>query len=457
MLESAPGDESLSPTLVLARFAANLAYADLDDAEKAALRRHLIDTLGAWIAGARSEVFERTAKVLVDLGTGDDILTAAYLGGVAVHSLELDDGHRRGAVHPGATVVPALAALAARRPISGRSFMSAMAVGYETTIRLAAALHPNSRRRGFHNTSVAGVMGAAVAASAAQGANASTIASALGLAASSAAGLWAFLEGGGDVKQLHPGAAARDGVLAASLAIAGVAGPERVIEGNDGFLKAFAGVDAAASLVEGLGLDRARLQVTQGYLKPYASCRHIHPAIDAALTLRTVMNAAPEAIARVEVETYSIAASHAVNTFNTIAEAQRAYPFCLASALRFGPVTLDQFTPQALNDPQTLALCQRIEIKANKAYDAIYPAFRPARVKIWLQDGRQFEEFVQTPLGEPDNPLSDEQLRDKFMMLADPVLGTGDAQALLRLCLELDDLGSMEPLLRLLRSARQSR
>ena len=159
-----------------------------------------------------------------------------------------------------------------------------MVAGYETTICLARACAPDLRQRGFHPTSAVGPFGAAMATAKLRGLNAQQIANALGIAASSAAGLFAFVNGGGDIKRLHAGHASREGIQAALLAEQGIEGPPNVIEARDGFMQAFAfgRIDKARPIA----LPPARqFGITDCYIKPYACCRHIQPAVEALFGL----------------------------------------------------------------------------------------------------------------------------------------------------------------------------
>src|SRR5207245_3314582 len=214
-------------------------------------RRHVLDSVGVMIAGAVGEVATRAEAELgatrppgripvPGRARRADLIDAAFLGGTAAHGIELDDGFRQGSVHPGCVVVPAVLALGYDRHADGRALMEAIVAGYEAVIAIGRACHPDLRQRGFHPTAAVGVFGSAAAVGKLRGLSADALANALGLAASSAAGLFAFVNGGGDIKRLHAGHAAREGLQAALLAEQGVEGPPDVIEARDGFMQAFA-------------------------------------------------------------------------------------------------------------------------------------------------------------------------------------------------------------------------
>ena len=213
-----------------------------------------------------------------------DLLDAAFLGGTAAHGIELDDGYRHGSAHCGCVIVPAVLSVGYDRKVSGRALIEAIIVGYETNICLARACAPELRQRGFHPTSAVGPFGAAMATGKLRGLNAQQLANALGIAASSAAGLFAFVAGGGDIKRLHAGHASREGMQAALLAEQGTEGPPNVIEGRDGFMQAFAfgRIDKARPITLP---PAAEYGITDCYIKPYACCRHIQPAVEAMFGL----------------------------------------------------------------------------------------------------------------------------------------------------------------------------
>lgn len=357
----ATSEQAVGATQQLVRFAAELRYEHLSDAEKRAVRRHVLDTVGACLVGSRSEAAQIAASVLKDVvapGTFSvpgmaetfDILTAAYLGGASCHGIELDDGFRAGSLHPGTVVIPALIAAAQDGTYTGQQFMTAVAAGYEAQCRIGEAMHPRTRQRGFHNTSIAGVFAAAIAVGKLRGLNEALLEQALGIAASSAAGLFAFLHGGGEIKRLHPGHAAREGLFAVLLAERGMTGPVNVLESKDGFFAAYSGPDCTLKLSRDLGRSEPPLAITECYLKPHACCRHLHSAIDGILEIRQQHQLTAEDVSHVEIGTYAIAAEHAHTNWQAMASAQMSFPFVAALALARGHVDLDDFSESALCD-----------------------------------------------------------------------------------------------------------
>src|SRR5271169_721065 len=238
-------------TAALVEFISALRHDALDAEVRHYARRHLLDTVGVMISGAEGDVAMRAEAALAAVRDAGripvpgrarraDLLDAAFLGGTAAHGIELDDGYRQGSVHPGCAVVPAVLAAGYETGASGAALIEAIVAGYETTIAIARACHPDLRQRGFHPTGACAVFGAAAAVAKLRGLGAREVADALGIAASSAAGLFAFVNGGADIKRLHAGHASREGLQAALLAEQGIEGPPAVLEARDGFLQAFA-------------------------------------------------------------------------------------------------------------------------------------------------------------------------------------------------------------------------
>ncbi len=442
-------DETTGATRRLAGFAAGLGYQDLDAATRHAAKRHILDTLGACLAGSGEGVTETAEAVLVHgIAAGAvpvpgrrrraDAPTAAYLGGAAGHGLELDDGDRPGSVHPGCVVVPAALAAGYGQGASGPALMTAVTAGYEVVARIAAAAQPGLRRRGFHATGACGAFGAAAAVGRLHGLDAPVMENAFGLAASAAGGLFAFV-GGGEVKRLHAGQAARGGLLAALMAERGVAGPPNVLECPDGFFQAFAGEATPIDEVAG----RDGFAIARCYIKPYACCRHFHGALDALFGILDAEELDPAAVERVEVGTYAFAAAHGATGWDSMATAQLSFPFVMATALHGRGVRPEHFSAACRGDPAVIADCAKIAVFVDADCEARYPRQRPAKVTLHARGGRCFARAVNEPLGAPRNPLDDGALGDKYLGLAGPVLGAARARATLTLLWRLDELDTL--------------
>ncbi|MBV9971376.1 MAG: MmgE/PrpD family protein [Xanthobacteraceae bacterium] len=440
-------------TAALVAFIDGLHHGGLDAEIRHYARRHLLDTVGVMICGAAGDVANRAERMLAEVrGPGGipvpgrtrraDLLDAAFLGGTAAHGIELDDGYRQGSVHPGCAVVPAVLSAAYARGATGAEVIAAIVAGYETTIALARACHPDLRQRGFHPTGACAVLGAAAAVAKLRGLTAPAIANALGIAASSAAGLFAFVNGGADIKRLHAGHAAREGMQAALLAAQGVQGPPDVIESRDGFMQAFAfgRLDRARPLA----VPPASFGITDCYIKPYACCRHIQPAAEALIALLRDENIVPEEVTKIEVDTYRIAAEHAHTGWADYASAQLSFPYLIGLAVRFRAIRLAHFADDVRRDPAFADIARKLRVVATPEIDRLYPELRPARVIVTTPRG-VFRRSADEALGSRQVPLDDAGLKTKFLEIAGAVLPAARAATLCERLWEIERCNDIRP------------
>ncbi len=463
-----------STTAAVVEFVSELRYATIPDEARHYARRHLLDTVGVMIAGAAGDVATRAEAVLATVRPAGripvpgrarraDLIDAAFLGGTAAHGIELDDGFRQGSVHPGCVVIPAALALGCARHSDGQALMEAIVAGYETVIAIGRACHPDLRQRGFHPTAAVGVFGSAAAAGKLGALSTGRLANAFGLAASSAGGLFAFVNGGGDIKRLHAGHAAREGLQAALLADQGIEGPPGVLEARDGFMQAFAALASEASGQRGY-LINARaghspepgssaraitlpppFGITDCYIKPYPCCRHIQPAVEALIGLLADENIASDEVDRIEVATYRIAAEHAETGWDDFASAQLSFPYLIGLALKFRAIKLEHFADEVRRDPGFAAIARKLTVTAPPDVDRFYPQLRPARVTVTTARG-SFTRQADEALGSRIVPLDDDALEAKFLDLVGPVLGTARAKALAEQLWSIDALSDVAPL-----------
>jgi len=447
-------------TAASVEFVGELRHAALPHEVRHYARRHLLDTVGVMIAGAGGEVATRAEAVLAAVRPAGripvpgrarraDLIDAAFLGGTAAHGIELDDGFRQGSVHPGCVVVPAVLALGYDRHADGRALMEAIVAGYEAVIAIGRACHPDLRQRGFHPTAAVGVFGSVAAAGKLQGLPADVLANAFGLAASSAAGLFAFVNGGGDIKRLHAGHAAREGLQAALLAEQGVEGPPDVIEARDGFMQAFAfgrADNTHSKSARAMALPPAApFGITDCYIKPYPCCRHIQPAVEALIGLLNDEAIANDEVQRIEVATYRIAAEHAETGWDDFASAQLSFPYLMGLALKFRAVKFEHFSEQTRRDPAFAAIARKLNVTAPPDIDRLYPQLRPARVTVTTARG-SFTRQADEALGSRIVPLDDAGLKAKFLDLVGPVLGAARAKELGERLWSLDEINDVAPL-----------
>jgi 2-methylcitrate dehydratase PrpD len=443
-------------TAQIVRFASSLTYDVIPDEARHYARRHLLDTVGVMIAGAGGAIATQAEAVIKSVRPDGkipvagrarraDLLDAAFLGGTAAHGIELDDGYRHGSAHCGCVVIPAALSVSYERRASGSTLLAAIVAGYETNICLARAMAPELRQRGFHPTSAVGPFGAAMATAKLRSLNETQFANAMGIAASSAAGLFAFVNGGGDIKRLHAGHASREGIQAALLAEQGVEGPPGVIESRDGFMQAFAfGCRDKARPVR--LPPQAEYGITDCYIKPYACCRHIQPAVEATFGLLNDEAIAFDDIKAIEVETYKIAAEHAHVPWDDFASAQLSFPYLVGLAARYRAVKFEHFDDKTRQDPAFADFARKLTVSAPAEIDQLYPKLRPARVTVTTAKGK-FVRQADEAWGSRLVPLDDDGLIAKFLGLVGPVLGEQRAKDLAERLWTIDATNDVAPLI----------
>ncbi len=415
-------------------------------------KRAVIDWHAAWIPGAVVPPATLLEKALAEeldrgearlaLGRRATMRAAALINGSAAHTVEVDDIFREGIYHPGAPTISAALALAQGEGAPGERFLRAVTVGYEISTRIGAAMG-RAHYRYWHNTGTIGVFGAAAAAAELLQLDAKRFAHALATVTTFAAGLQQAFRMDSMSKPLHAGHAAEVGLIAALAAREGVTGSLDVIEGEAGFGKAMSNGPDWEQALSTLGRD---FHVTQMTFKNHACCGHTFAAIDGALALQKRMKLAAREIERIRVGSYRAAKEvSGYESPRTDAEARFSLKYVVATALTHGSVRLAAFEPARLNDAATRDLMDRIEVAIDPELDAAFPKQRAARVEIVARDGRR-ESFLQpTRVGDPDAPLSDAQLDDKFLELAGPVLGESEARRLLARLWRLEEEAGLRP------------
>ena len=382
---------------------------------------------------------------------------AALLNGALGHSLDFDDTHAAGTLHPGAPVIPAAIAAGEMAGASGATVLAGIVAGYEVTCRLALALPAGAHyARGYHPTATCGVFGAAAAAARVFGLDAAGVESALGIALSQSAGSLQFLVNGAWTKRFQVGWAAMAGLTAATLAREGFKGAADSLSGRHGFLSAYAPDPAPERAVQDLG-QVFELMATA--VKPYPSCRYGHAGIDAVLALRAEHGLRPEQVERLTYGTsragmllVGAPAADKANPQN-IVDGQFSGPFVLAAALATGRMDWDSYA--GLHDPAIRALLPKIVCEPDPDIEAEFPLNMSGRVTIAAQ-GRTYARMQIVPKGEPSNFLTEAELRAKFAGLTEAVLGVagsaGLADAVLRLD-RTDDVSSLAQAAQPMRSA----
>jgi 2-methylcitrate dehydratase PrpD len=397
-------------TSLTARLAALIASRPISQSDYHSAALFTLDALANAIAGRKTAA----GAILLDWANAESLTSgreAMLLGGLT-HILEVDDLHRASVVHPGCVVVPAAFALARRRKIRGHAFLAAILRGFEACCRVGMAVGP-AHYRIWHNTATCGPFGSAYAAGDLLGLDHTAMTHALGNAGTQSSGLWQFLETGAMSKHLHAGRAAEAGLLAADLAARGFSGPPQILEGDKGFFKATC-ADAQPDRL--LAEPDAPWQLRLTSIKPWPSCRHTHPTIDAGLSLAPSIG--NRKIERIRVATYQAA----LDVCDRVAprseyEAKFSLQHTAAAAVTDGRIDFSSFDAAAR---QRLAeTAARVEIAAVAPYAQRYPTAWGAEIVVQLDDGSELNASREHAFGDPENPLDDTAMRAKAAMLLD--------------------------------------
>lgn len=417
----------------------------------------MVDFLAACFAAKRTRTREIAFNVVRYMGPGQrtlvgrketgSLLGACLYNGMIAHAEELDDSHRYvSGLHLGAVVIPAAMAAAEDRHLSGLDFITAVVAGYEAAGRVCRCIDQEHRQRGFHSTGTIGPFGSCAAAGVALKFDEATLINAIGLAGSTGAGLFAFLEDGATVKHFHPGRAAMDGVMVALLASQGLTGPASVFEAREGFFHAYAGDFDAAPLLRPLDT----YEISSAYHKLHSACGHSFPAIDAALALRKQISGNWRSVKRLELRSYRSAA--ALNNVHplTVQEAKFSIPFLVGLALVNGRVSRFDLTPETLSSPDILGLASRTAIIEDTGLQDEFPRLRAGILNVELVSGQVIENRVDSPRGMPDNPISYEEICQKFIVESADCATAEEQSKILTVVHRLESLQSVNELTSLL-------
>jgi len=442
---------------------------DLPDDARERAETLVLDTLGVMLGSATQTESSAIARTLAGevYGAGESTVVgnvrrttapgAAFVNGTVAHGIELDDTHSGASMHPGAVVLPAALAVGETEDATGTELLEAVVAGYELMVRVGRAADPSALyERGFHPTSCCGVFGAALTAAMLQGLDREATVNAVGIAGSFAAGNLEYLAQGTLSKRIQPGVAAQAGVTATALAARGYTGPETILEGENGFLNAYASGGDIGQLHAELD-DEYEYEITRTGIKPHACCRYNQTPIDAALLLQREEGIEPDDIESITVEMVEapldiVARPRAEKVEPaTSTAAQFSVHYSVAVALVQGRAFLKEFDEPYLTDDAVLNLAGRVTVEHAQDLEEYYPDYFPARMTIETVDGTTHERMLQTCRGDPENPLTDEEIREKYDALSTRFLPDGDAEALAEVVRDLTAVGDVGEIARYLR------
>ncbi len=426
-------------TKSLAQFVAETQWNALTPAVIHQAKRALVNFFAVVLIGCREPTIETALQSLASFSAGKqaavigrperlDALSAAFLNAASANVLDFCDTHVPTVIHPTAPVAPALFALGELRRVSGRDLILAFVLGTEIECRIGLAMSPGHYRRGWHITATCGVFGAAAGAGKLLALDAELLVSALGLAATQAAGLCECL--GTPAKSVHVGNAARNGLWSALLAAQGVTGPAEPLTGGQGYFHALAETPQLSFVTDGLG---ETWEIMKTAFKPYPCGFVVHPVLDCVIDWR---RAHPDAVVENVIVTGNplLAARTDRPNISTSGQSQVSVQHAVAAALVTGKAGIAQFTDACVNDPRVVALRGKVAVKRDESF-----ATTAAAVEIATTDGKVYRLHQRAARGSDDNPMTDGDLEDKLRDAAAQAIPHNDVAALIETIWTVDD------------------
>ena len=417
-------------TQELAKYCSGLKFKQLPDEVIDRVKYFFLDFIGVACRGSLEASSRSMYRFVREVGNGNrggviigtkkraPFVYAALANGTSSHAIEMDDVNNESSLHPGVVVFPAALGTSEMFGSDGKSFIEAVVLGYEVVIRLGKALGPeNTYRRGFHPTALCGTFGSSVAASKIMGLKEERMVSAMGIAGSQAAGSMEYLAQGAWTKRFHAGWAAHSGMIAAQLARKGFQGPTSIIEGRDGFLHAYSNGADVSKVLEGIG---SGFEILRTSVKPHACCRYMQPPIDGVLKIVRENDLRPDQVEKVRLGILRagapLIAEPIENKYRpqSIVEAQFSMPFGAAVAVLYRKAGLGEFHLSKINSEEVKRMMRQVECVVDPDLDKTFPKQWCATAEIFTKDGKRYFTKIEYPKGDPENPLSWDEVIEKF-------------------------------------------
>jgi len=451
-------------TRAIAEYVCETRFSDLPQEAVACAKLHLLDAIGIMLGayGAKHELI-RSLIELVTESCGDGQATIVGSGekatypdvvmtnSVMANFLDFSDGHFRGG-HINDRLVPVTLAAAERVGASGKDLVTALVLGYEVYIDLASTLfgtvEPTSTRSPYFV--ILGALSGVVPAGKLFGLDVEQLAGALGLAASVQLTGAQYVVSGGHEKDLTVGHESRRAILSALIAEKGILGSRDILEGQRGVFNV---LDAKPELPTGLG---EHYRIVECYFKPYPACRFLHASIEATMNLKKEYDIPIAEIEKVTVRTNTSSSRRASYVISSHVHAIFSHPYQVATVLIDGHPSLPICWQEKTRHPLFDALLHRIEMVADPKYEAMFqrrsleqPPW-PAEVEVITRDGKSYRSEVLSPKGDPTNPLTPDEVRDKFSRLTEGVLTAARQAEILETVEHLEELADVADLVKLL-------
>jgi 2-methylcitrate dehydratase PrpD len=444
-----------SATLQLADFVCDFDPQSLPQEAIRTSKTAVLDCIGVALAAFREPVsgilrdYVQSTPSLAEAtlwGTNCRVssLDAALVNGSMAHALDYDDLNRFVQGHPSVVLVPAVFAVGEKLHSPGRRVLEAYIVGFEVMAKLGMVLNPGLYEKGWHPTSVIGIIGAAASAAYLLGLDEAKTVNALGIAASEASGIKKNF--GSMTKPLHAGSASRKGVWAAFLAQRGLTADPHALDGTFGFLELFKGdLPFDTGPLEHLG-NPLEIISSGIVVKQYPCCGSTHPVLDGAIEIADKIQTAPAQVQEIECKINPRRLGH-INRpqVHSGLEAKFSLQFCTAAALIDRRITLTHFAGDAYKRPDILRLMDRVHVLTDESLGEF-----AAVVTVRTKDGKAFTTNISETRGSPAFPLSESQLMGKFVDCATTVVSQEQAERAGQAIMDMENESDVSRLMEML-------
>lgn len=450
----------MNETQTLARFIAEISYRDLSSEVIAKAKELILDQIGCQLAFAALPWSQLIYKYVENKHGGKEASTVTYYGlkttteeaafanATFGHGFEMDDDESHTTSHPGVVIIPSALAVGEAKGITGKNFLLAVIVGYDAMLRVGMAAR-TMVNRSFHTTAVTGPFGSAAAAAKIMDLKQDQVLNALSIAASEAGGISEYAVSGGSVKRLHAGFAAQSGIKAAVLASLGLTGPTAALEGKKGVCQAFANEYYPEEITKGLGKE---FRIFWTGHKPYCCCQAQHTTIDALSAILAEHPLKHSDIQEIIVEQMPrdiIAVGNVIQPHD-IVSAQFCGRFGIALRLIKGSNGFKDYTLENIKDPELLEFIKKVKYVADKEMEKLPPGAAPTRLTLKRNNGEVYINRVDYAKGTPQNPLTRQEIEDKYKGLASLVLSDVKVNEIKSIVDNLEDLENIRSLMKLL-------
>ncbi|HET7208865.1 MAG TPA: MmgE/PrpD family protein [Terriglobales bacterium] len=453
----------------MSRWAAGLRFEQLSEDAVYQAKRFLLDSVGCALGGFQQHDVKIALEVLGEIagpgpstviGTGRriDPVSASLANALMIRCMDYNDIYwKQDPSHP-SDIFPAAMACCERAKSDGKELIVGLVLGHEFEMRFCEAAFPGIRERGWHHATLTAFVSPIVAGRALR-LSAEQIQHAIGISASRHCTLGAVTAGKLTMmKNTVDPLATQSGVFAALLAEKGYSGPEHVIDGKEGLSHCFGPEWKLDVLTDRLGES---WRIVQCGMKAFPTEALTHTPISAVLDLVKANDLKPEQVEKIQIRSLARAADILSDPSkydpHTKETADHSLPYVIAAALVDRQVTPTQFTPERILDPAIRAQLKKVEVVADPEIEKVFPALQRVIVHITTTDGRSFSKQLDFPKGDPRNPLTDQEIGEKFAALADGVLSPSRQEKLKDTIWSLEKVGSVEKLMALMEADAQPR